>query len=161
MKLKYWILFAVSFVIIILDQYTKSLIQAHFYYGESVSVLPGFFNLTSVRNTGAAFGMLANAPTGFRVPFFIIIPIVALVAIAYIYKKIPKNDYKLSSALSLVIGGATGNLIDRVQLGYVVDFLDFHWKVHYHFPAFNVADSAICVGLGILSLDLLFGKSED
>jgi signal peptidase II len=77
------------------------------------------------------------------------------VAIGFIFRKIPDRDIKLSTSLSLVIGGAIGNLIDRVNLNYVVDFLDFHWKYMYHFPAFNVADMAICVGVGVLMLDLL------
>src|SRR6476659_5488138 len=129
---------------IILDQVTKYLVLQKFHLSESTSVIEGFFNLTYIRNTGAAFGLLAQAHPSFRIPFFIIVPIVALVAIGYIFKKVPKGDWKLTIALSLVIGGAIGNLIDRIYLGFVVDFLDFHWKNDYHFLAFNVADSAIC-----------------
>ena len=76
------------------------------------------------------------------------------------YRKIPEDAHKLAVALSLVISGAAGNLIDRLTLGYVVDFLDFHWRFGYHFPAFNVADSAICVGVGLIMLDLLLQKNE-
>jgi signal peptidase II len=154
-KRKYLILFFLTAVTIVLDQLTKYEIVERFRYGESVPILSGFFNLTYVRNTGAAFGLLAHADPAFRIPFFVIVPIIALVAIAFIFRKIPDRDFKLSSALSLVIGGAVGNLIDRVSLNYVVDFLDFHWRYQYHFPAFNVADMAICVGVGILMLDLL------
>lgn len=155
---KYLILGLVTPLVILIDQYTKYLIVQKFRLGETVPVISGFFNLTYIRNTGAAFGLLAQAEPAFRVPFFVIVPIVALFAIAYIFKKIPAADLKLSTALSLVIGGAIGNLFDRLQLGYVVDFLDFHWNYAYHFPAFNVADSAICVGVGILMLDLLTQK---
>jgi signal peptidase II len=155
---KYLILGLVTPLVILIDQYTKYLIVQKFRLGETVPVISGFFNLTYIRNTGAAFGLLAQAEPAFRVPFFVIVPIVALFAIAYIFKKIPASDLKLSTALSLVIGGAIGNLFDRLQLGYVVDFLDFHWNYAYHFPAFNVADSAICVGVGILMLDLLTQK---
>ena len=155
---KYLILGLVTPLVILIDQYTKYLIVQKFRLGETVPVISGFFNLTYIRNTGAAFGLLAQAEPAFRVPFFVIVPIVALFAIGYIFKKIPATDLKLSTALSLVIGGAIGNLFDRLQLGYVVDFLDFHWNYAYHFPAFNAADSAICVGVGILMLDLLTQK---
>ena len=158
MKKKYLILIILTLITVILDRLTKLAILNHFSLGESVNVIPSFFSLTYIRNTGAAFGILAHADPAFRVPFFVIVPLVALAAIFFIFKKIPDHDLKLSSALSLVIGGAVGNLIDRLMLGYVVDFLDFHWRYEYHFPAFNVADSAICVGVAILMLDLL---SED
>lgn len=157
-KRKYVILTVLTTFIIVLDQLTKYMVVDRFRYGESVPMIPGFFSLTYIRNTGAAFGLLAHSNPAFRIPFFVIVPLVALVAIAFIFRKIPDRDLKLSSALSLVIGGAIGNLIDRVMLSYVVDFLDFHWRYEYHFPAFNVADMAICVGVGILMLDLLTQK---
>lgn len=122
----------------------------HFEYGESVAMIRDFFSLTYVRNTGAAFGFLADAHPGFRVPFFLIVPIIATVVLGFLYKELPKEAKWRALALGLVTGGAIGNLIDRVRLGYVVDFLDFHYKTAYYFPAFNVADSAICVGVGIL-----------
>jgi signal peptidase II len=154
-KRKYVILAVLTTFIIVLDQLTKYMVVDRFRYGESVPMIPGFFSLTYIRNTGAAFGLLAHSNPAFRIPFFVVVPLVALIAIAFIFRKIPDRDLKLSSALSLVIGGAIGNLIDRVMLSYVVDFLDFHWRYEYHFPAFNVADMAICVGVGILMLDLL------
>lgn len=152
---KYRILFVVTPLIIALDQFTKYLVTHKFVLGETIPIVSGFFNLTYIRNTGAAFGIFAQAHPSFRIPFFVIVPLVALAAIGYIFRKIGRQDLKLAAALTLVIGGAIGNLIDRLQLGYVVDFLDFNWKYQYHFPAFNVADSAICVGVGILMLDLL------
>ena len=156
---KYLILFGLTGTVILLDQFTKLLILEKFRLGETVSVISGLFNLTYIRNTGAAFGLLAQSDPAFRVPFFIAVPLIALAAIAFIFRKIPSEDLKLSTALSLVVGGALGNLLDRVWLGYVVDFLDFHWQQQYHFPAFNVADSAICLGVGILMLDL-FTREE-
>jgi signal peptidase II len=159
-KRKYVILSILTTIIIVLDQLTKYEIVERFRYGESVPVIHGFFSLTYVRNTGAAFGLLAHADPAFRIPFFVIVPILALIAIAFVFRKIPDQDLKLSSALSLVIGGAIGNLIDRMTLNYVIDFLDFHWKYQYHFPAFNVADMAICVGVGVLMLDLLTQPME-
>lgn len=158
LALKYRILIILTPVIILLDQWTKLLTVKHFYYGESISIIDGFFNLTYVQNKGAAFGILSKAPDLFRIPFFLAVPVVAMIFILMIFKKLAPNSIKLSTALSLVIGGAIGNFIDRIRLGYVIDFLDFHWKWNYHFPAFNIADSAICVGVGLLMLDLLFTK---
>jgi signal peptidase II len=155
MKKKYVILLGLTSIVIVLDQITKYWIHNNYRLGETLSVISGFFSLTYVRNTGAAFGLLAHADPAFRVPFFVVVPIVALIAIGYIFRRISDSDIKLSVALSLVIGGAIGNLIDRVVFGFVIDFLDFHWRYRYHFPAFNVADIAICVGVGILMLDLL------
>lgn len=152
---KYWVLAALTPLVIISDQITKHLIVEHFRLGESTPVWKGFFSLTYVRNTGAAFGIMAHANQLVRIPFFVVVPLVAIVAIAYIFRRIPPSDVRLSAALSLVIGGAIGNLFDRLEFGYVIDFLDFHWKYQYHFPAFNIADSAICVGVGALILDLV------
>jgi len=158
---KYVILLFVTLASVILDQVSKTVVLQHFRLGDSINIIPGLFALTYVRNTGAAFGLLAHADPAFRVPFFVIVPIAALLAIGYVFRRIPDRDTKLSSALSLVIGGAIGNLLDRLRLGFVVDFLDFHWKFQTHFPAFNVADSAICVGVGILMWDLLRQNTEN
>jgi signal peptidase II len=149
------------FLIIIGDQWTKLLVQNHFDYGESLIMIHNFFNLTYVRNTGAAFGFLATSDPTFRVPFFLVVPIVAMVVLGFLYRDLPKDARWRTIALGLVSGGALGNLIDRVRLGYVVDFLDFHFKTAYYFPAFNVADSAICVGVGILLLSTLVRKEQD
>jgi signal peptidase II len=153
MKRKYQILIFLSVAIIFLDQWSKNVILSKFQLGESISVVSSFFNITYVRNTGAAFGFLATAHSAFRVPFFIIVPLVALLIIGLMFRRLPDREVLMSSALALVMGGAVGNLIDRVQHGFVVDFLDFHWKYSAHFPAFNVADSAICVGVGLMMLD--------
>ena len=145
--------FFVSIILVILaDQWTKSLVLAKFAYGESVALIPDWFSLTYVRNTGAAFGFLADANPSFRVPFFMVVPLIAMVVLGLLYRDLPKGSRYRAISLGLVSGGALGNLIDRVRLGYVVDFLDFHWKTAWYFPAFNVADSAICVGVGILLL---------
>jgi signal peptidase II len=154
MRLKYLVLLAVTGTIVSLDQLTKHLITQRFRLGETISFIDGIFNLTYVRNPGAAFGLFGRWPAEWRIPFFIIVPVVALVVIFYVFRKVEDRDVKLASALSLVIGGAFGNLIDRAAYNYVIDFLDFHWYEH-HFPAFNVADSAICVGVGFLILDII------
>lgn len=154
-KRKYWVLILLTAVIILLDQWTKALVLNRFHLGESIAVIPGFFNFTFVKNPGAAFGLLATADPAFRIPFFLLVPLIALGAIGYVFHKLDGDDIRMSTALSLVIGGAIGNLIDRAMLSYVVDFLDFHWKNIYHFPAFNIADSTICVGVAMLMFDML------
>jgi signal peptidase II len=153
--------FALTVVFVILgDQWAKLSIVSHFDYGESIMIIRDFFSITYVRNTGAAFGFLATANPTFRVPFFLIVPIIAMVVLGFLYRDLPQNARYRSMALGLVSGGAIGNLIDRVRLGYVVDFLDFHWKNVYYFPAFNVADSAICVGVTILLLSTMTKKEK-
>lgn len=160
MKKKYAILLGLTSSAVILDQTTKYWIHHTYRLGETTSVLDSFFSITYVRNTGAAFGLLAQADPSFRIPFFVVTPLIALAAIGYIFRRIADTDLKLSVALSLVIGGAIGNLIDRLVFGFVIDFLDFHWRYRYHFPAFNVADIAICIGVGVLMLDLFRQEAE-
>ena len=137
-------------LVIVIDQITKLYIAHHFNLHESVRVIPNFFNLTYIRNTGAAFGLLSKAPESFRIPFFIIIPLVALTVIVLVFKKTHETELLMITSLSLILGGAVGNFIDRLRFNYVIDFLDFHWFYKYHWPAFNVADSAIVVGVGLL-----------
>jgi signal peptidase II len=161
MKTKYLILLSMAGAIICLDQWTKLLVLDHFVRGESIPVIPGYFNLTYVQNPGAAFGFLAGAPESFRVPFFIMTPIVALVVIFYLYRHLREDQKLQATALALILGGAVGNFIDRVRFHYVVDFLDFHWKGQMHFPAFNVADSAITVGVVFLMIALFFETKEE
>jgi signal peptidase II len=153
-KKKYQILSWVMPLVVVLDQLTKWEVVKNFSLGQTRSIVPGIFDLTYVRNTGAAFGILAHADARWRVPFFVLVPLVALLAIFQVFRRIGEKDLKLAYALALVMGGAIGNLIDRAWLNYVVDFLLFHWKYEWQFPAFNIADSAICVGVGILMLDL-------
>lgn len=159
-KPKFLVIAVVPALVILLDQLTKYIVLERFNLGESIPVIQDFFSLTYVRNPGAAFGIFAQSHPSFRIPFFLLIPLIALGVIGYVFRNLPDESKLLSTALSLVIGGAVGNLIDRIRFGYVVDFLDFHWKYQYHFPAFNVADSAICVGVGILILDILLQPQE-
>jgi len=148
---RYRILAIISAVIIALDQATKLYVDANFRLHESMPVIRGFFNLTYVRNKGAAFGILAD--NAVRIPFFITVSIVAMLGILWYINRI-RNDQKLAVfSLSLVFAGAFGNLIDRVRLGEVIDFLDVFWQ-RYHWPAFNVADSAITVGVTLLLIDM-------
>lgn len=146
-------------LVVISDQWTKQIILNRFQWGESLPVIDDFFALTYVRNMGAAFGILHNAPSYFREPFFILIPILAMIIIFAVLAKLNAKQKLTAVALSLVMGGAIGNLIDRVRFGYVVDFLDFHWKEVYHWPAFNVADSCIVVGVCYLFFQSFFQEN--
>lgn len=141
--------FVMSAVIVALDLYTKNLVQKAFSYGEHLTVT-SFFDLVRYHNEGAAFSFLANAG-GWQKWFFTGITVIAVIVITYlVVKNHAENLFCLG--LALVLGGAIGNLYDRLTLGYVVDFLYFHINELY-WPAFNVADSAICVGVGLLLLD--------
>ncbi len=136
------------FLVVILDQLTKLWVVHHFILYESMEIIPGLFNLTYLTNTGAAFGILAGHATSWRQVFFIGVAGIALAAIFFLHKKISAESHWYTVSLAMIAGGAVGNLIDRVRLGFVVDFLDFYVSSH-HWPAFNVADSAITVGVGI------------
>lgn len=144
-----WFLIAV--VVIILDQWSKLSIEAALQYGQRIEVLP-IFNLTLAYNPGAAFSFLADAG-GWQRWFFTGIAIVASVVLS-IWVLSLKNQRWLAVALSLVLGGALGNLYDRIAYGHVIDFLDFHYA-NTHFPAFNIADSAITAGAIMLIIDML------
>ena len=141
-------------LVIVLDQLSKLSISSHFIYGESLRVT-GFFNLVLAHNTSAAFSFLNDAG-GWQRWMFTAIAIVASVWIVRLLRQHAQQTL-FCLALALVLGGALGNLIDRVAYGYVVDFLDFYWG-NYHFPAFNVADSAISVGAALLLLDSFKNK---
>ena len=137
--------------VVMVDQFTKFWIMAQFALYEQLEIIPGFFNLVYVTNTGAAFGMLAGSRTWLRQAFFVTVAIVALVIIIFAYGHLKKQAKIFVYALGLIGGGAIGNLIDRVRFGSVVDFLDFYLGT-YHWPAFNVADSAITTGVGLFLL---------
>lgn len=139
----------IAMLVVVLDQITKTLILGAFQYGDSRHVTD-FFNIVRVHNTGAAFSFLAGA-SGWQRWFFVGLGIVASVFILWMLRT--QGHQKLfACALSLILGGAIGNVVDRLLHGYVVDFLDFHWSGS-HFPAFNVADSAISVGAALLIFD--------
>lgn len=141
--------FIVIFLLVVcLDQLTKLWVVRVFDLYESWVIIPGFFNFTYLTNTGAAFGILAGHPAWWRQLFFIGVALVALIAIFFLHKKIAAENHWYTVSLALIAGGAVGNLIDRVRLGAVTDFLDVYYSNH-HWPAFNLADSAITVGVGI------------
>ncbi len=143
--------FAVAFVVIALDQLTKTLILGHFQLGDS-RYITSFFNLVRVHNTGAAFSFLAGA-SGWQRWFFVGLGVVAAGLITWMLRQ-HGHQRLFAWALALILGGALGNVIDRLLHGYVVDFIQVHWR-HWYFPSFNVADSAITVGAALLIFDEL------
>ena len=139
----------ISVLILVLDRITKIAAEENLILNHPIPVIP-FFNLTLVYNKGAAFGMFSGFPDDLRRFILVILSIVALLIVGYVViKEFSKTDKGAMSALGLILGGAIGNIYDRMQYDFVIDFLDFYVG-RYHWPAFNIADSAICVGVFVL-----------
>jgi signal peptidase II len=149
-RLEIW----VPIVIVALDQLTKAIVRATLPLHASVTVIPGVMDFTHVRNTGAAFGLLNAADFRFKTVLIGVIAVTALVGVGIYAASLARHEIMARVGLALIIGGAAGNLIDRVVIGSVVDFVDVYWRTH-HFWAFNVADSAITVGAAVMILDML------
>lgn len=156
MKNKYFWAGSIVGAVLVLDQLTKYVVEARIRLHEVITVIPGFFNLTHVRNKGAAFGILSDLPDFWRSAFFITVTIVAVAMIAALIRKTHKR--LLVSAFSLIAAGAVGNVIDRIRYGEVVDFIQWYVK-SYYWPSFNVADSAITAGVALLAIEMLFGTN--
>ncbi|MCT4642361.1 MAG: signal peptidase II [Bacteriovoracaceae bacterium] len=152
---KAFLFFLLALFIIVLDQWSKWYIDTHFYLGESYKVIDGLFNLTYVRNSGAAFGMFGYTHEWLRVLVLRIIPVIACIWLIWGIINHKKNTSIINIGYTLIFGGAVGNLIDRFRLDYVVDMLDFY-QGSAHFATFNVADSSISVAAGLLILDHLY-----
>ncbi len=146
-------------ITVILDQITKIWMSNVMDVWTGKQVIPGFFNLVHVLNKGAAWGFLDNENIDWQRPLFIIITFVALGFIAYMLKSTDEADTWMITGLALIAGGAIGNLIDRVRLGVVIDFLDFYIG-DYHWPAFNVADCALTIGAGCIILSMLLNRKS-
>lgn len=144
---------------LIIDIITKNLIKSKLMLYDAVPVIDGFFNIVYVLNPGAAFSFLHDMNESYRRLFFITVTIIAIFVVLYIFAR---EKSKINTAgFALILSGAIGNLIDRIIIGKVVDFLDFYYKT-YHFPAFNVADSCITVGVVLIIIDMLFfSKKRD
>ncbi|MBN2437607.1 MAG: signal peptidase II [Deltaproteobacteria bacterium] len=159
MRNKNVLFLTIAVLVVLLDQATKAWVVSALHLHESFAVIGGFFNITHVRNPGAAFGFLAAAPPVFRHTFFVVVTAAAILLILH-YLRIGRiGSFSMASALGLILAGAVGNLIDRVRFGEVVDFLDVY-IAGCHWPAFNVADSAITVGAAILITVLLRERKE-
>jgi signal peptidase II len=147
-------------VIVALDQVTKALVDDFMTLHESRTIVEGLVRLTYVQNRGAAFGILSEAGLPYQSLMFSVVSLLALLAIALYAWRMPVQSRLPQTALALVMGGAIGNLLDRARLGYVIDYVDVYWGAH-HWPAFNVADSAITVGVALLVLDILRNPQMD
>lgn len=146
--------------VVILDQITKLIIMKQLVLFSVIPVIPGFFNIIYIENPGGAFGFLASHSAEIRFFMFLVVSLLAVGFVLYFYWKTPVTHRWLEAGLAMIFGGAIGNLIDRFRFGKVVDFFDFYIG-DLHWPAFNVADSAICVGTAILIFHLVFNKIPD
>jgi len=151
---------SLTVLILLLDQGTKSLVNQSLRLYQSVPVIDGFFNLTHIRNTGAAFGFLAGEQGGVGSYVLMAFSVFAIGFIVVLLRRLPENETSLIVSLTFILAGALGNLADRLLYGEVVDFLDVYWR-GYHWPAFNVADSFICIGVGMSLLILMSRKGND
>ena len=153
---KYFFLIAV--IVVLVDRLAKWAVASNIPLHDSVTVIPGLFHITHVENTGAAFGLFAESAAQWKIGALVSFSVIALIIVSAL---LWKNSHALSTTtigLSLILGGATGNLWDRMMTGHVVDFLDFYMG-SYHWPAFNVADSAIVIGAILLVSEIVFAKS--
>jgi len=145
------LLLCVAGLVVFLDQITKVWVDKTMRVYDTQTIIPGILDLYYIRNTGAAFGFLSGSHEGFRVPFFILVSVVAVGIILFLFYRLEDSEVMMPMALSLVLGGAIGNLADRIRLGEVIDFILVHYKA-FRWPAFNVADIAITVGVFLLIL---------
>ena len=144
----------VVLAIVVLDQIVKAMVRSRLMLHESITVIPGFFDLTRVHNTGAAYGFLDGVDFPFKTALLACVAAAALVGLSVYAVKLERSQVLTRAGLTLVIGGAAGNLIDRITAGYVLDFFDLY-RGDWHFWAFNVADSAISIGVALMILELL------
>jgi signal peptidase II len=149
-RLELWL----PLTIVVIDQVTKALVRAKVPLHMSVGVLPGFVDLTHVQNSGAAFGILNAADFPYKTVAIALVATIALLAVGLYAASLAHHQIVARIGLALIIGGAAGNLLDRIAAGSVVDFIDVYWR-SYHFWAFNVADASITVGVGMMILDML------
>jgi len=152
---RYFMLLWVAGVIVGLDQFTKIWIDLNMRLYETRPILGGFLDFHYIRNAGSAFGFLSGSDSPFRIPFFVGVSVVAIFIILYLFHKLEPSEVLVPLALSLVLGGAVGNLVDRIRLGEVIDFIFFHYR-RFAWPAFNVADIAITAGVFLLILRMFF-----
>jgi len=151
------LLLALAGAVLAADQITKAWIVRSLRPGEMVAVVAGWFQIRFIVNRGGLFGVFRNLSESWRTVLFTGVPVIASVGLLVFLLRTPASQAMLRAGLSLILGGAVGNLTDRLRLGHVIDFLDVYWRDH-HWPAFNVADSAICVGVGLILLDAFRGR---
>ncbi len=151
---------AVSLAVLLLDQWTKGIVTRAFDVHQSRTLVAGLFDITYVRNSGAAFGLFASVDSSIKAILLNSVAVLVFLVVSAYALRSSHRSVRLQLGFALILGGAVGNLLDRVRFGYVVDFLDFSISGH-HWPAFNVADSAICIGVGLLFLDMLRNEGEE
>ncbi len=151
--------FLIAILIFVLDRWTKRLVSARIPLYSHIQVIPGFFRLTHTENTGAAFSLFADSPSHWRTTMLITFSIVAMLVVSFLLWKQRYAVTLTGIALSLILGGAVGNLWDRIARGRVIDFLLVYVK-QYQWPVFNLADSAIVVGASLLVLEILFNRPK-
>ena len=154
-----WRYLLISLATLALDQWTKQLVEVHLSDHASIEVIPGLLNFTHVRNTGVAFGLFATRGNLLGTAILTLLGLAALAFVAYYFRIVPRHDRPLLIALALVMGGAVGNLLDRIARGAVTDFVDFYYGT-YHWHTFNVADTAISIGIGLMILGTFFQRGE-
>ena len=154
MSKKICFILSIALSIIILDQWTKYLVVQHLGLHDAITIIPNCFHIVHVRNPGAAFGIFAQWEHGRA--FLTAVSAVASLGVFGYFLTLKENDHFTRLALAMIFGGAVGNLIDRMRFGFVVDFIDWHFKDVYHWPAFNVADSSITVAIGVLLVGSFF-----
>ncbi len=158
--IRYLLLGLLSLVIVVLDQVTKVYVMETMRLHESIPVITNLFSITYIRNPGAAFGFLSTSSSSFRFVFFGLTSVFAVGLLGMIMVRMPKDDWMGRLSVAGILGGAIGNLLDRLRYGEVIDFLDFYIN-GYHWPAFNVADSAITVGVVFLILHFALEKEPE
>ena len=151
--------FFLALFIVLLDRWTKRLVAARIAMYTHIQVIPGFFRITHTENPGAAFSLLADSPAHWKTVMLISFSVIAMIVVSILLWNQSRPFTMTGIALSLILGGAFGNLWDRVAAGRVVDFLDVYYRT-YHWPVFNLADSAIVVGASLLVLEIIFGHSQ-
>ena len=147
-------------LILLLDQVSKLIVDRVMPLHSSIPVIENLFSLTYIRNTGAAFGIFAGSAAAFRLPFLILFSLLAIAFIVGMLRRLSERERGLMTALTFILGGAVGNLIDRILYGEVIDFLDFYWS-GFHWPAFNFADSFITAGVALTFYRLMRAKGDD
>lgn len=145
-------------LVLAMDQLAKAM-ATHWLGPRPVVIVPNILNLTLVTNTGAAFGIFSRSSSPWTTNLLTGVSVIAIAMVLLFALRTPLTEKRVHTGLALILGGAAGNVLDRVRLGYVIDFLDLHWGSH-HWPTFNIADSVICVGVGLLLLDLLGGQKR-
>ena len=157
---KYKKLAVIAGLVVVFDQITKLIVSNNMHLYQSITVVPGLFNITHIHNPGGAFGFMAGQSPAIRTLLFLVVSVFAVGFIFYFYANTPPTHPWLASGLALIFGGAIGNLIDRARMGKVIDFLDVYIR-QLHWPAFNIADSAITVGMSIFIFHLMFKKMPE